>query len=153
MCIVFDFSLKIIVFGHNHEVVPCYCFNFDSLFNFLYSLIMRIEASHSFSVNTDVCVRVRTGYGILEKLWNFEKVIPYMEKIWNLSKTAVPMEKLWNFLLVEKNAGFLKKMGGKYVRTSKCGFNVCCFGYHFTRPSSTNLLGYSACLLLDRVNC
>ena len=41
--------------------------------------------------------RVRTGYGILEKLWNFEKEIPYMEKLWNLSKTAVPMEKLWNF--------------------------------------------------------
>ena len=47
-------------------------------------------------------VRVRTGYGILEKLWNFEKEIPYMEKLWNLSKTAVPMEKLWNFFLVEK---------------------------------------------------
>ena len=41
--------------------------------------------------------RVRTGYGILEKLWNFEKEIPYMEKLWNLSKTAVPMEKPWNF--------------------------------------------------------
>ena len=54
--------------------------------------------------------RVRTGYGILEKLWNFEKEIPYMEKLWNfekeipymeklwnLSKTAVPIEKLWNF--------------------------------------------------------
>ena len=43
------------------------------------------------------CTRVRTGYGILEKLWNFEKEIPYMEKLWNLSKTVVPMEKLWNF--------------------------------------------------------
>ena len=43
--------------------------------------------------------RVRTGYGILEKLWNFEKEIPYrpMEKLWNFSKTVVPMEKLWNF--------------------------------------------------------
>ena len=41
--------------------------------------------------------RVRTGYGILEKLWNFENEIPYMEKLWNLRKTAVPMEKLWNF--------------------------------------------------------
>ena len=41
--------------------------------------------------------KVRTGYGILEKLWNFEKEIPYMEKLWNLSKMAVPMEKLWNF--------------------------------------------------------
>ena len=51
--------------------------------------------------------RVRTGYGILEKLWNFEKEIPYMEKLWNLSKTAVPMEKLWNFVLVEKSACFL----------------------------------------------
>ena len=46
---------------------------------------------------TCIIVRVRTGYGILEKLWNFEKEIPYMEKLWNLSKTAVPMEKLWNF--------------------------------------------------------
>ena len=27
--------------------------------------------------------RVGTGYGILEKLWNFEKEIPYMEKLWN----------------------------------------------------------------------
>ena len=44
----------------------------------------------------DTLFRVRTGYGILEKLWNFEKEIPYMEKLWNLSKTAVPMEKLWN---------------------------------------------------------
>ena len=52
--------------------------------------------------------RVRTGYGILEKLWNFEKEIPYMEKLWNLSKTAVPMEKLWNF-----------RFGGK-----KCGKNT-----------------------------
>ena len=29
-------------------------------------------------------------------------------------------------------------------------FNVCCFGYHFTRPSTTNLPGYSASL--SRVN-
>ena len=49
--------------------------------------------------------RVRTGYGILEKLWNFEKEIPYMEKLWNLSKMAVPMEKLWNF-----------RLGGRKVR-------------------------------------
>ena len=61
-----------------------------------------------------------------------------MEKLWNLSKTAVPMEKLWNFPFAGKKVrAFLKKWGGKYVRTSKCGFNVCCFGYHFTRPSST----------------
>ena len=53
--------------------------------------------------------RVRTGYGILEKLWNFEKEIPYMEKLWNLSKTAVPMEKLWNF-----------RFGGK-----KCVLSLC----------------------------
>ena len=51
--------------------------------------------------------RVGTGYGILEKLWNFEKEIPYMEKLWNLSKTAVPMEKLWNFRFGGKNACFL----------------------------------------------
>ena len=31
-------------------------------------------------------IRVRTGCGILEKLWNFEKEIPYMEKLRNLSK-------------------------------------------------------------------
>ena len=63
--------------------------------------------------------RVRTGYGILEKLWNFEKEIPYMEKLWNLSKMAVPMEKLWNFRLGGKKVrAFLKKMGKKYVRTS-----------------------------------
>ena len=62
--------------------------------------------------------RVRTGYGILEKLWNFEKEIPYMEKLWNLSKTAVPMEKLWNFRFDGKKCVLsLKKMGGKYVRT------------------------------------
>ena len=54
--------------------------------------------------------RVRTGYGILEKLWNFEKEIPYMEKLWNLSKTAVPMEKLWNFRFGGKKSGcFLGK--------------------------------------------
>ena len=77
-----------------------------------------------------------------------------MEKLWNLSKTAAPMEKLCNFrfggkkcvLSLEKWGG-----GGEYVRTSKSGF-VCCFGYHFTRPSSTNLPGYTASLLLGRVN-
>ena len=54
--------------------------------------------------------RVRTGYGILEKLWNFEKEIPYMEKLWNLSKTAVPMEKLWNFRFDGKKVrAFFKK--------------------------------------------
>ena len=51
--------------------------------------------------------RVRTGYGILEKLWNFEKEIPYMEKLWNLSKMAAPMEKLWNFRFDGKSACFL----------------------------------------------
>ena len=60
------------------------------------------------------------------------------------------------FVFGGKMRAFLKKKrgggGGKYVRTSKCGFNVCCFGYHFTRPSSTNLLGYGASLSLDRVN-
>ena len=75
------------------------------------------------------------------KNWNFEKEIPYMEK-------------LWNFRFGGKNACFLlRKVWGKYVRTSKCGFNVCCLGKHFTRPSSTNLPGYSASLSLDRVNC
>ena len=79
-----------------------------------------------------VIIRVRTGYGILEKLWNFEKEIPYMEKLWNFRFGG------------KKVRAFLKKMGEKYIRTSKCGFNVCCFGYHFTRPSSTNLPGYRA---------
>ena len=46
----------------------------------------------------------------------------------------------------KKVRAFFKKWAGKYVRTSKCGFNVCCFGYHFTKPSSTNLPGYSASL-------
>ena len=32
---------------------------------------------------TNPLIRVRTGYGILEKLWNFENEIPYMEKLWN----------------------------------------------------------------------
>ena len=38
-------------------------------------------------------------------------------------------------------AFFKKKLGGGggYVRTSKCGFNVCCFSYHFTRPNSVAL--------------
>ena len=57
--------------------------------------------------------RVRTGYGILEKLWNFQKEIPYMEKLWNLSKTAVPMEKLWNFRFGEKRCVLSLKNGGK----------------------------------------
>ena len=74
----------------------------------------------------------------MEKLWNLCKTAVPMEKLWNLSKTAVPMEKLWNF-----------RFGGKkcvlsLVQTSKCSFNVCCFGYHFTRLSSKNLPGYTA---------
>ena len=68
--------------------------------------------------------RVRTGYGILEKLWNFEKEIPYMEKLWNLSKMAVPMEKLWNFLFGAKKCVLSLKNGGKYLRCWKCSFNV-----------------------------
>ena len=95
--------------------------------------------------------RVRTGYGILEKLWNFEKEIPYMEKIWNLSKTAVPMEKLWNFRFGGKKC-VLSFKKWENVPDLKMWFkiNVCCFGYHFTRPSSTNLPGYRASL--GRVN-
>ena len=55
------------------------------------------------------------------------------------------------FVLVGKKVcAFFKKIGGEYVRTSTRGFNVCCFSYHFTRPSSTNLPGYSASL--DKVN-
>ena len=57
--------------------------------------------------------RVRTGYGILEKLWNFENEIPYMEKLWNLSKTAVPMEKLWNFRNGGKKCVLSLKNGGE----------------------------------------
>ena len=59
--------------------------------------------------------RVRTGYGILEKLWNFEKEIPYMEKLWNLSKTAVPMEKLWNFRFGGKKCVLSLKKSGKNI--------------------------------------
>ena len=54
-----------------------------------------------------------------------------VEKLLNFSKEIPYKEKLWNF----------------------CGFNVCYFVYHFSRPSSTNLPGYSASLLLDRVKC
>ena len=57
--------------------------------------------------------RVRTGYGILERLWNFEKEIPYMEKLWNLSKTAGPMEKLWNFSFGGKKCVLSLKKWGK----------------------------------------
>ena len=46
----------------------------------------------------------------------------------------------------KKVRAIFKKIGGKYVRTSTRGFNVCCFSYHFTRPSSTNLPDYSASL-------
>ena len=62
---------------------------FNVIFNMAQDQASLAHFSHRF--------RVRTGYGIMEKLWNFEKEIPYMEKLWNLSKTAVPMEKLWNF--------------------------------------------------------
>ena len=66
-----------------------------------------------------------------------------MEKLWNLSKTAVPMEKLWNFCFGGKSACFLLKKWGENVPDLKMWFkiNVCCFGYHFTRPSSKNLSG------------
>ena len=64
--------------------------------------------------------RVRTGYGILEKLWNFEKEIPYMEKLWNLSKMAVPMEKLWNFRLGIKKCVFSLKKWGKNTSGLQC---------------------------------
>ena len=57
--------------------------------------------------------RVRTGYGILEKLWNFENEIPYMEKLLNLIKTALPMEKLWNFRNGGKKCVLSLKNGGK----------------------------------------
>ena len=70
-----------------------------------------------------------------------------MEKLWNLSKMAVPMEKLWNFRLGGKKKCVLSFKNGGKIRPD---FNVCCFGYHFTRPSSTNLPGYSASL--SRVN-
>ena len=47
----------------------------------------------------------------------------------------------------KKVRAFFKKNGGKICLDLEiCGFNVCCFGYHFTRPSSTNLPGYSASL-------
>ena len=105
------------------------------------ALLGKKEVSESFErkyINyIHLIIRVRTGYGILEKLWNFEKEIPYMEKLWNLSKRAVPMEKLWNFPFCGKKCVLSLKNGGK-IRP------------HFTRPSSTNLPGYSASL--GRVN-
>ena len=64
--------------------------------------------------------RVRTGYGILEKLWNFEKEIPYMEKLWNLSKMAVPMEKLWNFRLGGKKVRAFFQKWGKNTSGLQC---------------------------------
>ena len=51
--------------------------------------------------------------------------------------------KTMEFSLWWKKGMLSLKNWGKIRRTSKCGFNVCCFGYHFTRPSSRNLLGYS----------
>ena len=84
------------------------------------------------------------NYGILKREFH----------IWKNYGIWAKRPYLWKnygiFVLVEKSACFLKKIGGKYVRTSTCGFNVCCFSYHFTRPSSTNLPGYSASL--GRVN-
>ena len=68
---------------------------------------------HCLNIETRTNPRVRTGYGILEKLWNFENEIPYMEKLWNLSKTAVPMEKLWNFRNGGKECVLSLKNGGK----------------------------------------
>ena len=72
-----------------------------------------------------------------------------MEKLWNLSKTAVPMEKLWNFRFGGKKCVLSLKNGGKICPDLEMWFQ-CCFRYHFTRPSSTNLPGYSASL--GRVN-
>ena len=69
-----------------------------------------------------------------------------MEKLWNLSKMAVPMEKLWNFRFGGKKC-MLSLKNGEKIRPD---FNVCCFCYHFTRPSTTNLPGYTASL--SRVN-
>ena len=72
---------------------------------------------HGEPADLKIMNRVRTGYGILEKIWNFEKEIPYMEKLWNLSKMAVPMEKLWNFRFGGKKCVLsFKKMGGKCAR-------------------------------------
>ena len=71
---------------------------------------------------TESLFRVRTGYGILEKLWNFENEIPYMEKLWNLSKTAVPMEKLWNFRNGGKKCVLSLKNGGKIRSDFKMWF-------------------------------
>ena len=82
------------------------------------------------------------NYGILKRKFHIWK---------NYGRTY---GKTMEFLFWSKKVrAFLKKkMGGKYVRTWKCSFNFCCFGYHFTKPSSKNLQGYTASLLLGRVN-
>ena len=78
------------------------------------------------------------NYGILKRKFH----------IWKNYGIWAKRPYLWKnygiFVLVEKSACF------HYVRTSKCSFNVCCFGYHFTRPRSKNLPGYTASL--GRVN-
>ena len=80
------------------------------------------------------------NYGILKRKFHIWKNYgiwakwPYLWKSYGI------------FVWVEKKCVLSFKNGGK-IRPD---FNVCCFGYHFTRPSSTNLLGYSASL--SRVN-
>ena len=81
------------------------------------------------------------NYGILKRKFHIWKNYgiwakwPYLWKSYGI------------FVWVEKKVrAFFKKNGGK-IRPD---FNVCCLGYHFTRPSSTNLPGYSASL--SRVN-
>ena len=87
------------------------------------------------------------NYGILKRKFHIWKNYG----IW--AKRPYLWKNYGNFVLVEKSVWFhKKKRGGKYVRTLKCGFIVFCFGYHFTRPSSKNLPGYTVSLLLGRVN-
>ena len=109
-----------------------------------WGFVQAMEFLKNYEISKRKC-HIWKNYGILKRKF-------HIWKNWNLSKTAVPMEKLWNFVLVEKNACFLNQRGGGGGDTSglRCGFSVCCFGYHFT--SFTNLPGYSASLLLGRVN-
>ena len=66
--------------------------------NSKFALYVDVELLKFLSVVTYDNNKVRTGYGILEKQWNFEKEIPYMEKQWNFEKEIPYMEKLWNFI-------------------------------------------------------
>ena len=108
--------------------------------------IVKENESEIFSYTMNSNFRETFCNSSIEWLLTFRNQGSY--RLWNSGKTmefCVKRPYLWKnygiFVLVGKGACFLKKMGGKYVWTSKCGFNVCYFDYHFTRPSSMNLPG------------